>query len=71
MSPIDSWDDVAAVFTGANSTVLQVLFVALAVAAFLGFLVKMIIHERHAFRQIAEHRPVEKGPVVDGEPVAY
>jgi hypothetical protein len=71
MSPISSWDDVAAVFTGANSTALQVLFVALAVAVFVGFLVKMVIHERHAFRQIAEHRPVEKGPVVEGEPVTY
>lgn len=71
MSPIDSWDGVTTVFTGANSTALQVLFVVLAVTAFVGFMVKIIVHERHAYRQIAEHRPVEKGPAVEGEPTVY
>lgn len=71
MSPIDSWDGATSVFTGADSTALQVLFVVLAVAVVIGFLVKMIIHERHAYAQMIEHRPVESGPAVEGEPTVY
>lgn len=71
MSPIDSWKETGAVFTGGPDSALTVTFVILAVALFVGFLVKMVIHENHAYRQIAEHRPVEKGPVVEGEPPSY
>jgi len=71
MSPIDEWGTGGAVFTGGPDSVAAVLFVVLALAAFIGFLVKMIIHENHAYRQIAEHRPVERGPVAEGEPSAY
>lgn len=71
MSPIDSWDGATAVFTGADSTALQVLFVLLAVAVFIGFLAKMVIHENHAYAQMIAHEPVEAGPAVEGEPPVY
>lgn len=71
MSPIDSWDGATTVFTGADSTALQVLFVVLGVAVFIGFLAKMIVHEKHAYTQMLAHRPVESGPAVEGEPPVY
>jgi energy-converting hydrogenase Eha subunit F len=71
MSPIDNWKETGAVFTGGPDSALTIIFVILAVALFVGFLVKMMIHENHAYRQIIEHRPVEKGPVVEGEPSSF
>ena len=71
MSPIDSWDGATVVFTGADSTVLQVLFVIVAVAVTIGFFAKMMIHENHAYAQMIAHEPVESGPAVEGEPSVY
>lgn len=71
MSPIESWDGATAVFTGAGSTALQVLFVVLAVAVLVGFLVRMVLHENHAYAQMIAHQPVEAGPAVEGEPTVY
>ncbi|MFC5729727.1 MULTISPECIES: hypothetical protein [Nocardioides] len=71
MSPIDSWDGATAVFTGAGSTALQVLFVLIAFAMLVGFLAKMVLHERHAYAQMIAHEPVEAGPAVEGEPSVY
>lgn len=71
MSPIDSWDgDLAAVFTGAG-TAWPGIFVAVAVIMFIGFLVRMVLHENHAYAQIIAHEPVEKGPAAEGEPPVY
>lgn len=70
MSPSDSWDTPGAVFTGAG-TALPAVFVVLAVLLFVGFVAMMIRHENHAYKQIAEHTPVEKGPAVEGEPTVY
>ncbi len=71
MSPIDSWDGATAVFTGAGSTALQVLFVLIAFAMLVGFLAKMVLHERQAYAQMIAHEPVEAGPAVEGEPSVY
>ncbi|MCL8024624.1 hypothetical protein [Nocardioides bruguierae] len=70
MSPIDSWGGTAAVFTGAG-TAWPVIFTIVAVALFVGFLVVMINHEKHAYISMLKHEPVEKGPAVEGEPRAY
>ncbi|WP_141013260.1 hypothetical protein [Nocardioides sambongensis] len=70
MSPIDSWDGVDVVFTGAG-TALPVIFVIIALAMFIGFLVRMVLHENHAYAQIVAHQPVEKGPAAEGEPSAF
>ncbi|MBF4162412.1 hypothetical protein [Nocardioides acrostichi] len=71
MSPIDSWDGATAVFTGAGDVPLDVLFVVVAFAMFIGFLVTMVRHENHAYEQMIAHTAVEKGPAVEGEPSAY
>ncbi|CAN5606818.1 hypothetical protein BH11ACT8_BH11ACT8_06880 [soil metagenome] len=71
MSPIDSWDDATYVFTGGPGGFWTVLFVLVAVALFVGFLVKMIQHENHAYAQMIDHQPIEAGPAVEGEPTVY
>lgn len=72
MNPFDTWEEgPTAVFTGAHTTALPVLFTVLAVAVFVGFLVKMVLHENHAYAQMINHEPVEEGPAVEGEPPAY
>lgn len=71
MSPIDSWDDATYVFTGGPDGFWAVLFVLVGVGLFVGFLVKMIQHENHAYAQMIEHVPVEPGPAVEGEPPVY
>ncbi|CAN5248267.1 MAG: hypothetical protein ACSLEW_03885 [Nocardioides sp.] len=68
MSPIDNWDEFGPVFTNGPETFWTVFFVILAVAMFIGFFVRMILHEKHAYAQMAKHQPVEKGPAVEGEP---
>lgn len=71
MSPIDSWEGATSVFTGADSTALQVAFVVIALALLVGFMARMIRHENHAYRQMIDHEPVESGPAVEGEPTVY
>ncbi|MEQ6899648.1 hypothetical protein [Nocardioides sp. YIM 152588] len=73
MSPIDSWDEVDglfAVFTGAG-TAWPVIFTIVAVLLFIGFLVRMIQHENHAYAQMINHEPVESGPAAEGEPPVF
>lgn len=70
-NPIDSYDDASVVFTfGGFSVGVWIVFI-LAVALFIGFFVKMIRHENHAYKAIIEQTPVEKGPAAEGEPAAY
>jgi hypothetical protein len=72
MSPIDSWDGAAgAVFTGSDTTFWPVLFTVLAALVFVGFLVKVVRHENHAYAQMIAHEPVEAGPATEGEPPVY
>lgn len=72
MSPVDNWDGpLGAVFTGADSTWLLVLFSLVAFALFIVFMVRMVLHENHAYAAIVAHEPVEPGPVVEGEPPVY
>lgn len=67
-SPIDSYDGAGVVFTfGANSVGVWISFL-LAIALFVGFLVRMIQHENQAYAAIAAHQPVEAGPPVEAEP---
>ncbi|TQR88404.1 hypothetical protein D8S82_02585 [Mycobacterium hodleri] len=70
-NPFSSYDDATVVFTfGGFSVGVWIVFI-LAVALFVGFFVRMIQHENHAYRAIIEHTPIEKGPVAEGEPPAY
>lgn len=71
MSPIDTWDEPGAVFTGGPDSTLAVMFVVLAAIVFVAFLVRMILHENSAYRSLIRHEPVEPGPVVEGEPPLY
>ncbi|WP_332667253.1 hypothetical protein [Aeromicrobium sp.] len=71
MSPISDWDTPGAVFTGADSTAVLVLFVVLGILIVIGFLVKMVQHENHAYAQMINHEPVERGPAAEGEPPVY
>jgi hypothetical protein len=68
-SPIDSYDGASVVFTfGANSVGVWIFFI-LAIALFVGFILRMIQHENRAYAAIAAHQPVEAGPPVEAEPV--
>jgi hypothetical protein len=71
MSPITDWDTPGAVFTGAGSTLLPVIFVILGVLMVVGFLVRVMLHEKHAYAQMIAHVPVERGPAAEGEPTVY
>ncbi|WP_214407476.1 hypothetical protein [Pseudonocardia lacus] len=67
-SPIDSYDGAGVVFTfGANSVGVWI-FLVLAVALFVGFVLRMVQHENRAYAAIAAHQPVEAGPPVEAEP---
>lgn len=70
-SPISSYDEPGVVFTfGGYSFGVWLVFI-LAVVAFIGFFVRMIQHENHAYKSIIDHTPVEKGPAAEGEPPVY
>ncbi|WP_332641972.1 hypothetical protein [Aeromicrobium sp.] len=71
MSPISDWDTPGAVFTGADSTALLVVFVVLGMLALIGFMARMLQHENHAYAQMINHEPVERGPAAEGEPPVY
>ncbi|MFT4126002.1 MAG: hypothetical protein QM662_07195 [Gordonia sp. (in: high G+C Gram-positive bacteria)] len=70
-SPIDSYDGASVVFTfGGFSVGVWIVFI-LSVALFIGFFVRMIQHENHAYKAIIENEPIDKGPVAEGEPTVY
>ena len=71
MSPIDTWDEPGAVFTGGPDSAVTVVFVVLAALLLVGFFVRMILHENSAYRSLIQHQPVEPGPVVEGEPPVF
>ncbi|MBS1695874.1 MAG: hypothetical protein JST91_27070 [Actinobacteria bacterium] len=70
-SPIDSYDDAGVVFTFGGNSVGAVLLFVLAVTLFIGFFVRMVQHENHAYKAIIDHTPIEKGPAAEGEPPVY
>lgn len=70
-SPIDSYDVPGVVFTFGGNTIGVWLVFILAVAAFIGFFVRMIQHENAAYKAIIDHEPVEPGPAAEGEPPVY
>ncbi|WP_299562393.1 hypothetical protein [uncultured Mycolicibacterium sp.] len=70
-SPIDNWDDPAAVFTFGGYSAGVVIVTVLAVLLFIGFFARIIQHENRAYRAIAEHKPIERGPAAEGEPTPY
>lgn len=71
MSPFDRWPGAGAVFTGSDTTFWPALFSILAAAVLMGFIVRVIVHENHAYEQLLSHVEVEEGPVVEGEPPVY
>lgn len=68
ITQIDSWDDATAVFPFGPDSFITVLGVIVAVGLVVWFFVKMIVHENRAYAAIIAHEPVERGPVVEGEP---
>lgn len=70
-SPIDSYDEPGVVFTFGGYSAGVWIFTILAIVLFIAFFVRMVQHENHAYRQIIEHQPVERGPAAEGEPTAY
>ncbi|MGU3499767.1 hypothetical protein [Mycobacterium sp. C31M] len=70
-APFDSYDDAGVVYTFGGDSLGTWVFFLLAVAMFIGFFVRMVTHENHAYKQIIEHEPVEPGPAAEGEPTAY
>jgi len=71
VNPFESYDDATVVFTFGGYSVGVWIVTILAVLLFIGFFVRMIMHENRAYKAIIEHEPVEKGPVAEGEPTAY
>ncbi|GFG50755.1 hypothetical protein CQY20_31115 [Mycolicibacterium agri] len=71
MNPFESYDDATVVFTFGGYSVGVWIATILAVVLFIGFFVRMIMHENRAYKAIIDHEPVEKGPVAEGEPTAY
>lgn len=70
-SPITTYEDAGVVFTFGGFSVGVWLVFILAVLAFIGFFVRMVQHENHAYKAIIEHTPIEKGPAAEGEPPVY
>lgn len=68
MSPIETYDGASVVFTFGGYSVGVWIFYVLAVLLFVGFLVRVVAHENHAYAAIVAHAPVEAGPPVEAEP---
>lgn len=67
-SPIDTYEGADVVYTFGAASFGTVLFFVIAVAAFLWFIARVIIHENHSYAAMAKHLPPEPGPAVEGEP---
>lgn len=67
-SPIDSYDGADVVFTFGAGSFGTVLFFVLACLAFVFFMVRIALHEKHAYAAMAAHKKPEAGPAVEGEP---
>jgi len=70
-SPIDSYDDAGVVFTFGGFSFGAIAMFILAVALFVGFFLRMVQHENHAYKAIVDHTPIEAGPAAEGEPAVY
>jgi heme exporter protein D len=70
-APFDSYDDATVVFTFGGYSLGVWLSFIIAVLLFVAFFVRMIQHENAAYKAIIEHKPVEPGPVAEGEPTTY
>jgi hypothetical protein len=71
MSPIDDWSEFGVVFTNGAGSFWTVFFVVVAAVAFVGFIVRVVLHENHAYRSMMNHEPIEPGPAAEGEPPVY
>ncbi len=67
-SPIDNWEDTEVIFTFGAASFGTVLFFVLACLVFAFFVVRVALHEKHAYAAMAAHQEPEAGPVVEGEP---
>lgn len=67
-SPIDKYEGADVVYTFGAGSFGTVLFFVLACALFVAFMVRVVLHENHAYAAIIAHKPPEPGPVVEGEP---
>lgn len=67
-SPIDTYEGADVVFTFGAGSFGTVLFFVLACVGFIAFMVRVAIHENHAYAAIIAHEQPEPGPAVEGEP---
>ncbi|MBJ7472561.1 MAG: hypothetical protein JHD16_14740 [Solirubrobacteraceae bacterium] len=67
-SPIDTYEGADVVFTFGAASFGTVLFFVLSCLAFIAFMVRVALHEKHAYAAIVAHKPPEPGPAVEGEP---
>lgn len=70
-SPIESYDELGVVFTFGGYSLGVWIVTIVAILLFIGFFVRMVQHENHAYKAIIEHTPIEPGPVAEGEPTNY
>jgi uncharacterized membrane protein len=56
-APIDSYDGAAEIFTFGGGSFGMWLFLILAALLFVGLIVRMAVHETHAFSRMSEDEP--------------
>jgi len=67
-NPIDSYEGAGPVFGFGPDSVGVWIFLILAVVLFVAFLVRMMLHEKHAYEAVLNHTGPEAGPPVEAEP---
>lgn len=67
-SPIERYDGAGVVFTFGGDALGTWIFLVLAVVLFVGFVVRMMIHENHAYAAVCGEAAPEPGPPVESEP---
>jgi hypothetical protein len=67
-NPIDDYEGAGAIFGFGPDSLGVWIFLILSVLLFCGFLVRMIVHERHAYESVINHTGPEAGPPVEAEP---
>jgi hypothetical protein len=67
-NPIDDYEGAGAVFGFGPDSLGVWIFLILSVLLFCAFLVRMIVHEKHAYEAVIHHTRGEAGPPVEAEP---
>lgn len=67
-NPIDDYEGAGAIFGFGPDSLGVWIFLILGVVLFVGFLVRMVIHEGHAYKAVIAHTTPEAGMPIEGEP---